>query len=70
MCLGRQTIVIRPDLEIGPIMKLGHELHGLTRINQYQLESTQKFFFKKIKVLIFHIIKLRNNSCEYRLDML
>jgi hypothetical protein len=56
------SIVIKPDPDIDPIKELCPGLHGSNRVNPEKL--------KKKKNLIFHMKKLRNNPCKYRLDML
>ena len=51
------NIVIKSDPRVDHAKRLGPGFHGSTRKNL-------KYIFK---VLIFHIKKLRNNPCEYRL---
>jgi len=62
--LGGEAIIIIPDPEVDSVKEPGPGLHMLTRVNP---EKIKKNIFK---VLIFHMKKLRNNSCEYRLYML
>jgi hypothetical protein len=57
------TIVIKPDMGVNPAKGSGSGLDGLTRVKSGKLK-------KKIKVLIFFMKKLRNNSCGYKLYIL
>jgi len=59
-------MVIKSDPEVDSVKKLGPRLHGLIWLNPNQPGKNKI----KIKVLIFHIKKIRNNLYEYRLYML
>jgi len=56
-----------PDIRVDPAKRLDLGLHRLTQVNPNQLEIFKKKIFE---ILIFHIKKLWNNSCEYKLYML
>jgi hypothetical protein len=60
------TIVIKLGLGVDPAKEPDPGFHGSTRVNPDQLE----IFFKKIKVLIFYMKKLRKNPSKYRLYIL
>jgi len=60
------AIVIKLNSGIDPTTELSPWLYMLTQVNPNQPKKNKK----KIKVLIFHMKKLRNNPCEYRLYML
>jgi len=55
------AIVIGPD----PVKDQGLGLHGLTWVNPNQPGKIKKF-----EILIFHMKKLINNPCEYKLYVL
>jgi len=57
-------IVIRPDSGVDSVKESVLGLHGLTRVNPEKLKI---YIFE---VLIFHMKKLINNPCEYRLYIL
>jgi len=61
-----EIIVIKPGSRVDPAKESGPGFHGSTRVNPDQPGKIKKIF----KVLIFHMKKLRKNSCEYRLYML
>jgi hypothetical protein len=57
-------IVIKPGSGIDLLKRLDPGLHGLTRINLDQPGKVKKKIFE---ISIFHIKKLRNNPCGYKL---
>ena len=63
---GVFIIVIKPSPGVDPTKGLSPGFHGLTRVNSNQPGK----FFKKIKVLVFYMKKLRENPCKYRLYIL
>jgi hypothetical protein len=58
---------MKPDPRVNPAKGSGHGLHELTRVNLGQPEKIKNKIFE---VLIFHMKKIRNNPCKYRLYML
>jgi len=59
-------MAIRSDPRVDSVKKLGPRLHWLIWVNPNQSGKNKI----KIKVLIFHMKKIKNNSCEYILYIL
>jgi len=56
----QSNIVIKPGLRVDPTKKSGPGSRWLTQVNSKKLK-------KIFEILIFHMKKLKNNSCGYRL---